>query len=133
MYLQHVMPSPQQYNMLARAAGVPEKVEEELQVALNRSLFGVALLGTDGEPIGMGRMIGDGRYTFLITDLILRPEYASEDNIRTILHALTDFIEENASAGAEIILMADVPSIAIYQKHGFSFTYPNKISLSRSI
>ncbi|RJE90320.1 N-acetyltransferase [Paenibacillus sp. 1011MAR3C5] len=133
MKLHHEWPTPKQYNELARAMGLPDKEEVKLGEALSKSLFGVTLTGEDGEMIGMGRIIGDGSYIFMITDLILHPDSAHEDHICAILQALMDFIESNASQGAEIVIMADVPSIGIYQKHGFNYTYPNKISLSRTL
>lgn len=133
MNLQRVTLCTELYQELVRANGMPVKEETRLQEALSHSLYGIALLGDEGEAIGMGRIVGDGRYTFMITDLIMHPEYASADHTLTILHNLMAYIEANGADGAEIILMSDVPSIGFYQKQGFAYTYPNKISLCRTL
>lgn len=133
MNLRRVTLCTELYQELARTIGMPVKENASLQEALSSSLYGIALLEEEGKAIGMGRIVGDGRYTFIIADLVMHPEYASSELNLSILHDLMEYIKANGEDGAEIILMADVPSISLYQKQGFNYTYPNKISLSRTL
>jgi len=128
-----VILSAELYQELARVNGMPVKEEAQLQEALNHSLYGIALLGEEEEAIGMGRVVGDGKYMFMIADLIMHPEYANAEHTLAVLNDLMAYIEASGADGAEIILMSDVPSIPLYQKQGFAYTYPNKISLSRTL
>ncbi|RJX37604.1 GNAT family N-acetyltransferase [Paenibacillus pinisoli] len=128
-----VILSAELYQELARVNGMPVKEEAQLQKALKHSLYGIALLGEEEEAIGMGRVVGDGRYTFMIADLIMHPEYANAEHTLAVLNDLMAYIEASGADGAEITLMSDVPSIPLYQKQGFAYTYPNKISLSRTL
>lgn len=47
------------------------------------------------------------------------------------MNEITNYLNQYAPNGADVVLMADVPAIPLYQKYGFEFTYPKSISLRR--
>jgi ribosomal protein S18 acetylase RimI-like enzyme len=79
----------------------------------------------------MGRIIGDGGYYYQAVDLAVDPARQGEGLEEAIMNEITNYLNRNAPEGADVVLMADVPAIPLYQKYGFEFTYPKSISLRR--
>lgn len=72
----------------------------------------------------MGRVIGDGGCFFQIVDIVVIPNHQGDELVKIIMYEITDYLNQNAPKGADVILMADVPAIGLYQKYGFDYTYP---------
>lgn len=126
-------PGTEEYNALRHAAGLPVKNEASVLAALNHSIFTAIVREKDSELIGMGRIIGDGACYYQIVDIAVLPSYHDKGIRERLMNGLLSYLQQNAPAEAEVILMAEVPSIGVYQKFGFEFTYPKSISLSRRI
>lgn len=131
MIVNHNLPDIDSYLRLRKAAGLPEREALTAELAISRSLFSVTIAGEDSELIGMGRIVGDGAYQFSVVDLVFHPDYKNIAIVKAVMDELTSYLDRYAHVGSEVILMSDVPSIGLYQKHGFQYTYPNAISLSR--
>ncbi|MGI5254304.1 GNAT family N-acetyltransferase [Actinacidiphila glaucinigra] len=83
--------------------------------------YGV-LVHHEGQPIGMGRIIGDGGTAFQIVDICVHPEHQGRGLGRRIMAALTDELERRAPATAYVSLIADGPARHLYEKFGFADT-----------
>ena len=127
------IPTVEEYLELRRAAGLCSQEDTIVQTALSHSLCSVIIRGEVSELIGMGRIIGDRGYYYQIVDIAVHPSHKENGLVELIMRELMDYIHQHAPEGAEVLLMADVPGIPLYQKLGFQFTYPHSISLHKTI
>ena len=70
----HAIPSADTYRHLRVASGLSPKSAEAAARGLPNTLFAVQLL-LDGEPVGMGRVIGDGGTAYQVVDIAVLPEH----------------------------------------------------------
>lgn len=117
--LTHETPSVETYIEIRLAAGLSRKSEEAARLALPNSLFAVTVYDDD-QPIGIGRVIGDGGCFFEITDMALRPEYHGRGIGRQIMSALVDWLNNTAPSTAYVSLMADHGTVEFYERFGFA-------------
>lgn len=106
---------------LREVSGLSARPESAAAKGLQNSLFGVQIK-QDSLVVGMGRIIGDGGLNFDIVDVAVAPEHQGFGLGRMIMEALMEYLKTNATPGAYITLMADVP--ALYKKFGFEFSSP---------
>ncbi|KKB75543.1 MULTISPECIES: GNAT family N-acetyltransferase [Bacillus] len=129
MKIFHEVPNPREYLELRNCT----KDEDMVKTALEHSIFSAIIRDDHSELIGMGRIIGDGGRFFQIVDVAVKPSEQDEEIKHMIMDEIMDFLRQNAPLGAEVLLMADVPSIPFYQTYGFHYTYPQSISLSKTL
>ena len=70
----HAIPSVETYRHLRTAAGLSAKTVEAASRGLPNSLFAVQVLCA-GEPVGMGRVIGDGGAFYQVVDIAVLPAH----------------------------------------------------------
>lgn len=133
MNILHEIPDVTEYVELRITAGLSSKDDAVAKTALSHSIFSVVIRGEHSELIGMGRIIGDGACFFQIVDIAVSPSYQDQALNKVIIGELMDYLNQKAPEGADVILLADVPAIGLYQKYGFEFTYPKSISLCKTI
>lgn len=133
MNILYEVPDSTEYIELRTAAGLSSKDDSVAKTALSNSIFSVIIRDDDSKLIGMGRIIGDGGCFFQIVDLAVNPSYQDKELVKVIMNEITDYLNQNAPKGADVILMADVPAVSFYQKYGFEFTYPQSISLCKKL
>jgi ribosomal protein S18 acetylase RimI-like enzyme len=109
------------YRRLRTDAGLSDKAPEAVAIALPHTWHGV-LLQHRGEPIGMGRIIGDGGTAFQIVDVCVHPDHQGRGLGRRIMAALTEELDRRAPATAYVSLIADGPARFLYEKFGFADT-----------
>ncbi|MZD04923.1 GNAT family N-acetyltransferase [Streptomyces sp. SID5785] len=109
------------YRRLRTDAGLSGKSAEAAAVALPHTWYGV-VLRHEGEPIGMGRIIGDGGTAFQIVDICVHPDHQGAGLGKRIMAALTAELERRAPATAYVSLVADGPARFLYEKFGFADT-----------
>lgn len=112
------MPSVEVFRRLRTDAGLSDKDPEAVASALPNTWHGV-LLHHQGEPIGMGRIIGDGGTAFQIVDVCVHPAHQGRGLGKRIMAALTEELERRAPATAYVSLIADGPARFLYEKFGF--------------
>ena len=111
-------PSVEDYIRIRLAAGLSEKTKEAAEIGLKNSLFSVVVF--DGsEPVGLGRIVGDGGCFFEIVDIAVLPEHQKQGLGRRIMEALMRYIYEHAPKSAYVSLMADHGTPAFYERFGF--------------
>lgn len=115
------VPSVEVFRRLRTEAGLSDKAPEAVALALGNTWHGV-VLHHEGEPIGMGRVIGDGGTAFQIVDICVHPAHQGRGLGRRIMAALTEELERRAPATAYVSLIADGPARFLYEKFGFADT-----------
>ncbi|MFJ3671416.1 GNAT family N-acetyltransferase [Streptomyces sp. NPDC090106] len=115
------VPSVDVFRRLRTDAGLSDKSPEAVALALPNTWHGVLLLH-DGQPIGMGRIVGDGGTAFQIVDMCVHPAHQGRGLGRRIMAALTEELERRAPATAYVSLIADGPARHLYEKFGFADT-----------
>ncbi|MEU3718245.1 GNAT family N-acetyltransferase [Streptomyces californicus] len=115
------VPSVEVFRRLRTDAGLSDKAPEAVAIALPNTWYGV-ILRHEGEPIGMGRIIGDGGTAFQIVDICVHPAHQGRGLGKRIMAALTEELERRAPATAYVSLIADGPARFLYEKFGFADT-----------
>ena len=113
------VPSAEDYIRIRLAAGLSEKTKEAANLGLKNSLFAVTVF-YDSEPVGIGRVIGDGGCFFEIVDIAVLPEHQGRGLGQKIMEALMDYIHSHAPKSAYVSLMADHGTPAFYARFGFT-------------
>lgn len=113
------LPSVDDYIRIRLGAGLGRKSQEAATIGLKNSLFGVMVFD-EGEPVGIGRVIGDGGCFFEIVDIAVLPEHQGRGVGRLIMTALMDYIRKHAPSSAYVSLMADHGTPAFYERFGFT-------------
>ena len=112
-------PSLEDYNRLRDDVGWGVYADHDgLREGLVRSLYHV-LAQHEGNTIGMGRVIGDGRITFYIQDVIVDAPYRRRGIGKEIMRRIMRYIASNAVDGAVIGLMAAKGKESFYEAFDF--------------
>lgn len=111
-------PTPEEFIALRESVGWGRYDERSAAMGLNNSLFTMSLRES-GKLIGFGRVIGDGRITFYIQDVIVIPEKRGLGYSRIIIEQIMTYLDEVAAPGAVIGLMAAHGVEDLYEKFGF--------------
>lgn len=124
------IPDTTTYLRLRERAGLGGYDPEAADIGLKNSLFGVMLFDGD-QPVGMGRLVGDGGLFVQVTDIAVLPDYQGRGLGKRIMAALTDHIETELPASVYVSLIADVPANRLYGQFGFKETAPRSVGMSR--
>lgn len=115
------VPSVEVFRRLRTDAGLSDRHPAAVAAALPNTWYGV-VLRHEGEPIGMGRIIGDGGTAFQVVDICVHPAHQGRGLGRRIMAPLTEELERRAPATAYVSLIADGPARFLYEKFGFADT-----------
>lgn len=114
------------YLRLRRDSGLQPKTAAQGAPALANSWSFCHVRTTSGEVVGMGRVIGDGGWYFLIADMATDPAHQRKGVGRAVIEWLIADIERRAPAGALVSLMADPPGVRLYESVGLRDAAPSK-------
>ena len=105
---------------LRKAVNWKELSKEQAEKALKNSLYILTAYEND-EPIGMGRIVGDGAVICYVQDLIVIPEKQSDGIGGMILNRLKKFVASEGIPGTTMMfdLMCAKGRENFYEKHGF--------------
>jgi ribosomal protein S18 acetylase RimI-like enzyme len=78
----------------------------------------VVVYGGD-QPVGIGRVVGDGGCFFEVVDIAVRPEHQKKGLGDRIMKALMAYLHANAPSTAYVSLMADHGTPKFYERYGF--------------
>nr|WP_105385252.1 GNAT family N-acetyltransferase [Neorhizobium alkalisoli] len=126
------VPGTDDYLRIRQVSGLSAFSREAAEKGLPNSIFGVCLMHGD-VVVGMGRIIGDGGCFFQVTDIAIMPEHQWRGLGKTIMSALTDYIEKELPKTAYISLIADVPANRLYKQFGFAETAPRSVGMARRV
>jgi GNAT superfamily N-acetyltransferase len=108
------------YLSLRKAVNWKELSREQAEKALKNSMYILTAYEND-EPIGMGRIVGDGAVICYVQDLIVIPEKQSDGIGGMILNRLKKFVASEGIPGTTMMfdLMCAKGRENFYEKHGF--------------
>lgn len=112
--------SLKQYLELRASVGWKVLNEKQAEKALKNSIY--TLCAYDGnQPVGMGRIVGDGAVISYIQDLVVHPGYQNQGVGRKIIEGLIQFVRDHNPEGNEMMLclMCAKGRESFYQKFGF--------------
>lgn len=133
MKILYEVPDTKEYVELRTAAGLSSKDDLVAKTALSHSIFSVIIRGDDSELIGMGRIIGDGGCFFQIVDLLVHPSHQDKEADEIIMNEMLEYLDKNAPKEADVLVMADLSNVKLYQKHGFNLVYPELYGMTRKV
>lgn len=108
------------YLHLRREVGWKQLSGHQVKLALSNALFNVVAY-EDGQPVGMGRVVGDGAVVCYIQDLIILPEYQGHGIGSMVIARLIEYVESITQEGTEMMLclMCAKGREGFYKKHDF--------------
>ncbi len=101
---------------------------EQASRGVANSLYGVTAF--DGQtPVGMGRIVGDGGYIYIIVDVVVHPDYQGQGIGRGLMRRMLAFTRRGLKDGEFILLhlMSVKGKEKFYEKFGF-IARPNDTS-----
>lgn len=125
----HATPSTGVYNALRTGAGLSAKTEEAAMYGLPGSLFAVQILHR-GEPVGMGRVIGDGGCYYQVVDIAVLPGHRGKGLGKRIMREIMDYLDANVPPRGYVSLIADSKAHELYTGFGFEPTAPAGIGMA---
>ncbi len=125
-------PPLDRYVALRRESGLTPVSQEQAAAALGGSWFAChAVHEPSHEVVGMGRLIGDGGWYFIVADMAVLPSHQRRGLGDAVLTRLLDEVHQRAPAGAYVTLMADAPGRRLYERHAFTARAPRTIGMAR--
>jgi GNAT superfamily N-acetyltransferase len=112
------------YLRLRLESGLSPKSEAQGAGALTGSWTFRHVVDVAGDVVGMGRVVGDGAWYFLIADMATVPDHQGQGIGGAILDALLAHIAEHAPPGTYVTLTADPPGRRLYEQRGFADVAP---------
>ncbi|MDX8055728.1 GNAT family N-acetyltransferase [Lentzea sp. BCCO 10_0798] len=124
-------PSVDDYLRLRKESGLSARTREEAENGINGAWASASVIHVEsGETAGMGRVLGDGGWYFVIIDMAVLPQHQRKGIGDAIMTALLARIRES-SPGAQVSLLADPPGRRLYARHGFVESAPSSIGMWR--
>lgn len=108
------------YLKLRARVGWKKLSREQAELALKNSLIVVGAYVAD-QPIGMGRIVGDGAVICYVQDLVIPPQAQGFGVGSVILKRLREYVESLRLPGTEMMfdLMCAKGRESFYEEHGF--------------
>ena len=117
---------PGTYIHLRVSSGLSPKTLEAAKIGLNNSICSVVILDVtnNDQPIGMGRIIGDGACHCQIVDICVLPAHQKQGLGKLIMQNLKAIIDESLPASCYVSLIADGDAYRLYELYGFKEVWP---------
>jgi len=125
-------PTAEEYIALREAVGFSPRSAEAARRGLPGSLYAVSIRD-GGEAVGMARIVGDGGCSFLVVDVIVRPDYQGRGLGTALLDRLSAWIDAHVPPGGMVSLLADEPGRRLYERYGFRYTAPESLGMKKHI
>ena len=111
--------SYEDYCRIRQSVGWTNFSKTQTEKSLEKSLYTV-VANSDGQAVGMGRLIGDGMY-YMIVDIVVLPTYQKLGIGSTILNMIVDYVNRETPVGgrSSIQLIAEKGKEKFYEKRGF--------------
>lgn len=110
--------TPEIYETVRRSVGMPEYQRGDVEIALKNTLFSV-VVWEGSRPIGIGRVVGDGRVAFFIKDVATVPDRQGLGVGTAVMHKLMEYIRNAGAENAYVGLMSLKGKEHFYTKFGF--------------
>ena len=122
-------PSVQVYQALRLGSGLSGKTDEAAARGLPNTLFAVQVLHGE-QPVGMGRVIGDGGCFFQVVDIAVLREHQGKGLGKRIMGEILKYIQAHVPASGYVSLIADGQAQDLYAQFGFVHTAPRSVGMA---
>ena len=110
--------TPGIYTDLREKVGFQKYDISDIEQALSGSLYSVVAFNED-LPVGIARVVGDGRVAFFIKDVVVDPDYQGLNIGHKIMENILGYIKSKACPNAVIGLMSTKGKETFYESLGF--------------
>lgn len=131
MDIRYNSPSTMEYISLRLKTGMGTKNLSKAEIALKNSLFIVSLWDKD-KLIGFGRIVGDQGITYVVSDIMVDPDYQRKGIGKMIMKEIDSYLEQNTDQYAYVCLIANKPADKLYSKFGFEYVEPKSCGMKRN-
>jgi len=90
----------------------------DVEQALTNSLYTV-VIWDEKRPVGMGRVVGDGKVAFFFKDIVVDPKYLKQGIGSMVMNALMKYVYKNGCNNAYLALLSTPGKEAFYEQFGF--------------
>jgi len=130
MKINYEKPKAEDYVSLRLRSGMGNKDLERSKIAISNSLFTVSLYENE-ELIGLGRIVGDGGITYVVSDIMVDENHRRKGLANQIMKEINDYFENNTFEDSYICLIANSPADLLYHKYQFEYLPSNKYGMLR--
>lgn len=130
MDIRYNAPSAIDYISLRLKTGMGAKDVSKTEIALKNSLFIVTLVEED-KLIGFGRVVGDEGITYVVSDIMVDPDYQKQGLGKIIMKEIDEYLEKNTDEYAYVCLIANKPADKLYSQFGFEYVDPKSCGMKR--
>ncbi len=109
---------PRVFNALREEFGISQVNEADVKVALDNDLYDVVAFD-DYQPVGMARLVGDGKLAFYIKDVYVLRSYQGKGIGGLLIKRLIDYYDLNHGETSYLGLMSTCGSETFYEHLGF--------------
>ncbi|CAM2797721.1 GNAT family N-acetyltransferase [Hathewaya histolytica] len=126
----HTTPSAKEYISLRRKTGMGTKDLLKSEIALKNSLF-IVSLWDHNKLIGFGRVVGDEGITYVVSDIMVDPDYKRKGLGKVIMREIDSYLDKNTDEYAYVCLIANKPADRLYCQFEFEDVYPKSCGMKR--
>lgn len=130
MEIRYNSPSAMEYISLRLKTGMGAKNISKAEIALKNSLF-IVSLWEEEKLIGFGRIVGDLGITYVVSDIMVDPDYQRKGIGKMIMKEINYYLEQNTDEYAYICLIAKKPADRLYSHFGFEYAEPHSCGMIR--
>ncbi|WP_295757243.1 GNAT family N-acetyltransferase [Undibacterium sp.] len=122
-------PTVQTYQTLRVGSGLSAKTDEAAARGLPNTLFAVQIFHAE-QPVGMGRVVGDGGCFFQVVDIAVLKEHQGCGLGKRIMGEILKYIESEVPDSGYVSLIADGQAQDLYAQFCFVNTAPRSVGMA---
>ncbi|MBU3101043.1 MULTISPECIES: GNAT family N-acetyltransferase [Clostridium] len=130
MDITYSAPSAIEYISLRLKTGMGTKDLSKTEIALKHSLFIVSLWDND-KLIGFGRIVGDQGITYVVSDIMVDPNYQRKGLGKVVMREIDSYLNKNTDENAYVCLIANKPADKLYYQFDFEYVDPKSCGMKR--
>ena len=130
MDITYSAPSAIEYISLRLKTGMGTKDLSKTEIALKHSLF-IVSLWDDDKLIGFGRIVGDQGITYVVSDIMVDPDYQRNGLGKVIMREMDSYLNKNTDENAYVCLIANKPADKLYYQFDFDYVDPKSCGMKR--
>lgn len=130
MNIYYDIPSAEEYIALRLKTGMGIKDPANAEIALKNSLL-IASIREDDQLIAFGRIVGDGGITYVVSDVMVDPDYQGKGLGKIIMRELDRYLEQQTDQYAYVCLIANKPADKLYSQFKFDYVEPDACGMKR--
>lgn len=130
MDIRYNSPSVEEYISLRLRTGMGIKDLSKTDIALKNSLF-IVSLWDECKLIGFGRIVGDKGTTYIISDVMVDPDYQHNGLGKVIMGEIDSYLDKHTDEHAYVCLIANKPADKLYYQFGFDYVSPKSCGMKR--